>query len=266
MEQFKETIRNYTNEQLCDQYIRHREEYLPEVQQLLDAEVKFRNINIEEVAASRRGEAEIETIHLDSKDFKPFDHVFNRIDLQLATAILRENGIVHFVDNPKSTDSIPLEGEASKPFTIHVHESVFEKAHDVLDEHFEKHDGRYKLKNMGVKEQLKAFSFHDLHLSEKEALETVEVGFTPDEKAVIEKFGKKVLEECDRIETEQNRVFFYYDSIEPLIVHLSGKDETLLTRTELLTILEIVQVFVDDSTFPSFMEESISILLSFFIS
>lgn len=264
MEQFKEAIRNYSDEQLFEQYTRHREEYLPEVQILLDAEVKRRNLDLEKFPAT--GQTEIETIHLDSKDFKPFNHIFNRIDLQLATAILRENGIVYFVDNPQSTDTIPLEDEASKSFSIHVHESVFDKAHVLLDEHFEKHDGRYRVKNSGVKEQLKTFSFNDLHLSEKEAREKVKVEFTPEEKAVITTYGKKVLDECDRIESEQNRVIFYYDAIEGLCAQLSEDEELSLTRTELLTILEILQIYVDNTDFPSFMEESIATLLSFFMS
>jgi hypothetical protein len=266
MDQFKEVIRNYTDEQLFDQYTRHREEYLPEVQALLDAEFKKRNLDTRQTAPSDGAEPEIETIHLDSKDFKPFDHVFNRIDLQLATAILRENGIVFYIDNPKSTDTIPLEDEASKPFTIHVHERVFDKAHELLDEHFEKSDGRYRAKNMGVKDRLRSFSFNDLHLSEIEAAEIIEVDFTAEEKSAIVAFGKKVLEECDKIEAEQSRVIFYYDTIEDLIGHLSSDGELLLSRTELLTILEILQIFLDDAAFPSFMNESISTLLSFFMN
>jgi hypothetical protein len=90
--------------------------------------------------------------------------------------------------------------------------------------------------------------------------------FTSEEKNTITAYGKKVLEEYERIEAEQSRVIFYYDTIESLCDHLSDEEELSLTRTELLTILEILQIFVDNADFPSFMEESIATLLSFFMS
>ena len=63
-----------------------------------------------------------------------------------------------------------------------------------------------------------------------------------------------------------NRWDFYFDSIDPLIDRLSCDEEHILTKTELLTILEILQIFCDASDFPEFMEEPINALLSFFDS
>jgi hypothetical protein len=60
-------------------------------------------------------------------------------------------------------------------------------------------------------------------------------------------------------------VLFYYDSIEPLIERLQESGRTTLSRSDLLTTLEILQVYVDDPALPSSMEEAISQLLSFFL-
>jgi hypothetical protein len=92
------------------------------------------------------------------------------------------------------------------------------------------------------------------------------VVLTPEEKETVIRLGKRVLDEGDAIEQQQERVIFYYDSIESLITLLSAKTEARLTRTDLLTILEILQIFCDDPAFPPFMEESAGALLAFFLS
>ncbi len=266
MEQLKEEIKNFSDELLLNQFIHHQGEYTPEAVAILNAEIKRRNLDIEKTIEQLKKQENSEMIHLDSKDFLQFDHIFTRIDFELASVILRDNKIPFYADNPQSSNTLPLENEAEKPFLIHVHKTAIEQAHELLDEHFEKIDGKYQLKKMSIKEQLKAFSFHELHLSQKEAAEIVKVVLTPEEKEIIIRYGKRVLEEGDRIEQQQDRVIFCYDSIETLFGHFSHDEEQSLTKTDLLTILEILQIFSDDPEFPSLMDESILTLLSFFLS
>lgn len=268
MQQLKDELQNYSDEQLIKQLLLHHEEYTPEALVLLKNEVEKRNLDVEKQKdlLSGKNESDLKVIQLDTKDFQQFDHMFNRMDLELAAVILRDNQIPFYADNPKSSNTLPLEAEAERQFSIHVHTSGMEKAHELLDEHFDKVEGRYRLKKMSVREQLKAFSFYELHLSEIEAAEKVEVIFTDQEKEIITRFGRKILEECDQIEKKQDRVLFYFDTIESIIAYLSEGENRSLSKTELLTVLEILQVFCDDSQFPLFMDEVISNLLGFFLS
>ena len=77
--------------------------------------------------------------------------------------------------------------------------------------------------------------------------------------------GRRLLDEADSVEQTQERVLFYYDSIEPLITRLEEHDSGSLSRTDLLTMLEILQVYIDDPAFPASMDEAVSTLLGFFI-
>ena len=276
MEQLREGIKNFTDDQLIDIVVFHKKEYTPEALVLIDEEIKRRNLDIVKMSSAKNRMDESTDVQLDNEDFTRFDHVFNHMDIQLAAAVLRENGIIFYIDNPSSSDTIPLEGESVRQFTIHVHNSAIEAAHALLDEHFEKQDGKYRLKEMGVRARLKAFNFHDIQISEKDAAEMVDVSLTQQEKEVIVHYGKRVVNEIDQLEQEKCnsgeseplgfRAVFYFDSIDPLIDRLSCDEEHILTKTELLTILEILQIFCDASDFPEFMEEPINALLSFFDS
>jgi hypothetical protein len=114
--------------------------------------------------------------------------------------------------------------------------------------------------NIANQNQLKSY-FHDIHIAEKEVNELIEVGFSPEEIKVITGYGQRLLTEVDTI--EEQRVVFFYDSVEPLL-ELLQKNTDKLTRTDLLTILEILQIYCDDPQFPEFMDEAILTLLSFF--
>ena len=120
------------------------------------------------------------------------------------------------------------------------------------------------MKHSGVKERLKAFNFHDLHITEQQAYELLEVSFTEKENEVIVSYGNRLLSEADEIEDKQERVLFYYDSIEALTEKLQSNEAGHLNRSDLLAILEILQVFCIEDDFPAFMDESISTLLGFF--
>ncbi len=267
MKHLQELIKNYSNENLLEQYLDHQEEYTPEALKIIKKEIVVRNIRQEEIDIFLRNKNDLleEKQTLDTKDFAPFDHTFSHTDIILAIAVLRDSKVVFYVDNPASTDTIPLESAASRRFGIHVHKDSIPKAHELLDEHFIKEDGLYIFKHAGAIDRLKAFSFHDLHLNEFEAAEKIEVSLTSDERRVIIYYGNRLLNEVDTIELSQERVVFYYDSIESLIKYLKGDNNKLLSRSDLLTILEILQIYCEDEVFPSTMSDSISSLLGFFM-
>ncbi len=266
MEHLQEVIQTYSNDNLLEQYIDHQEEYTPEALKILKKEIENRKINQDEIDNYlKRKEVIIEnSTPLDTKDFTIFDHSFSQTDILLATTILRDGKVIFFINNPESSDTIPLESESTKRFTIRVHKDSIEKAHELLEEHFTKEDGVYLFKHAGAIERLKAFSFHDLHLSEIEASEEVEVALTDDERRVIIHYGNRLLNEVDEIEKTQERVVFYYDSVDYLIEYLGGSENKFLSRSDLLTILEILQIYCQDEEFPSAMNDSIAKLLGFF--
>ncbi len=272
MKELQEELKNISDDQLIDNYLYHKEDYTAEALALMENEIKARGLDIGRTSSGEIKEQSSEKFDLKSEDFIKFDHVFGQFDIQLAAAVLRDNGIIFYIDNPESSETIPLEGIAERQFTIHVHKNFMEAARELLDEHFHKSEGKYKLREIGAIGRLKAFTFHDIHISEKEAVETVDVSLTAEEKETIIKYGKRVLSEIDRIEGrgvgEEGgfRAVFYFDNIESLITRLAGKENLLLTKTDLLTILEILQIFCDEKEFPAFMEPSIGEILNFFQS
>lgn len=263
MDLLKESIKDFSDEELINQYVNHRGDYTPEAFSILEEEVNSRNIDKSLLEKEKKPVVEIKKgqLSLDSNDFIQFENTFSRSDLLVAISILKENEILFFADNPSPADSFPIESEVLKRFSIHVHKEHAEKAHQLLDEHFEKVGSDYLSKYCGTKDQLKTFNFHDIRISEKEAKELIDVGFSSEEVEVITRYGQRLLDEVDTI--EEQRVVFFYDSVEPLL-ELLQKNIDKLTRTDLLTVLEILQIYCDDPQFPEFMDEAIMTLLSFF--
>ena len=266
MEDLKTAVQKYSNDYLLEQFIDCQEDYTPDALKLLKSEIDSRKISQDEIDSFLKRKEVVfdEKKPLDTKDFVQFDHQFSHTDIILAVTVLRDSKVIFYVDNPV-TDTIPLESEAVKRYTIHVHGDYIEKAHELLDEHFVKVDGVYSFKYAGAIDRLRSFSFHDLNLTELEAAESIEVDLSGDERAVIIRYGKRLLEEVDQIEASQERVVFYYDSVEALIEYLSDESNTELCRSDLLAILEILQIYSGETDFPPSMNDSIATLLSFFL-
>jgi hypothetical protein len=268
VDELRKMITGYEDAYLLDQYFNRKNEYTPEALEVLREEIERRKINEAQLRQYISTRADIKMdgpVRLKSEDFVQFDHVFSHTDILLAHAILRETGVPFYIDNPSSSDTIPLESEAQKVYTIHVHKDSADTAHAALDEAFSKSDGVYVLKYSSVRDRLRAFNFHDLHINEHVAAEQVEVAFTPEEKVVIQKLAQRLLAEADEIEQQQGRVLFYYDTFEPLIELLSEPRRTTLSRTELLAVMELLQVYCDDPQFPAAMEGTVATLLAFFL-
>jgi|WetSurMetagenome_2_1015567.scaffolds.fasta_scaffold244708_2 hypothetical protein len=263
MSDLRTAIGEMTDEALLSA-LRTTNDYTEDALSIIREEIERRGLSVD-AAGTDKDEGEVRPIKLNAKDFLPFDHSFSKTDLIIARAMLQENTIPFFEDNPSSTPTLPIESETELLYTIHVHKEYAEKAHTILDEHFLKVDNRYLLKYSGARDRLKAFNFSDIRLSEKEAAVEAEVDFSDEEKNCIISLGQRLLSEADAIEQKQERVLFYYDSIEPIIERLGDNKELSLSLSDLLTILEILQVYADDPALPATMDEAISQLLSFFL-
>ncbi|HEX2957112.1 MAG TPA: hypothetical protein VHO70_09775 [Chitinispirillaceae bacterium] len=264
MEMLQEKVKEYSDEFLLKQFFNHKDEYQPDALELIKKELEVRNIDHSSLPAAMKSIKLPEIKTYKAEDFIEFDHTFSSIDILLASSILRDSEVAFFVDHV-SDSSLPIESKAAEVFKIKVHHDYIEKSHELLDEHFEKKDGRYLLKINTPRERLKAFSFSDIRLSEQEDKPFLSVSLSSDERVAITKYGRRLLDEVDTIESENDRVIFYYDSIEDLIDLLNKKDTISIHKSQLLAILEILQVYCDDAEYPSFLDETSSNILGFFI-
>ena len=136
MEQLLESVLEFSDEYLLDQYRNHAEEYTEEALKVLAEEIGRRKLGDIEIKKSPQTEKKKNTLELDSDDFEELDHSFSHTDLLLAVAMLRDNEILFYVHNMAS-DTLPLESEATVRFAIHVHKSKLKKAEKLIEEHFE---------------------------------------------------------------------------------------------------------------------------------
>lgn len=261
MESLKEALQYYSDEQLLDQYTNHREEYTEEALTVMKDEIVRRGIEEKDAQKEmlEKGES-IASIpgNLGKEDFATLEHGFSRADILTAYAILRDSNIVFYIDKPDSEEGQHL-------YTMHVLKSSFDQARELLGEHFEPgEEGNYVLRDSDLKTRLKAFSFSDVHISDKAAKEQLEVSFSDEERAEFAQLGERLLREADMIEEEQERVIFFYDSLEEMIEKLKDQKVLKLTRTDLLTILEVCQIYCDDPQFPHVLDGTVASLLSFF--
>jgi hypothetical protein len=268
MDDLRSAISEYADDHLLNEYHHHQGQYTSEALDLMRQEIATRGLDGAKPGPSAGGRGETDegkVLHFSAEDLVQFDHSFSRTDLLLATAMLQEKKIPFHIDNPESTDTLPIQSESEMRFTVRVHKDFVDESHALLDEHFVKADNKYILKYTGARDRLNAFNFHDIHLSEKEGAEELDVSFTADEKKVLTALAKRLLTEAEAIETAQDRVLFYYDAIGPLVERLNEPDRTALSRNDLLAILEILQVYVADPSLPASMDEAIAQLLAAFL-
>jgi hypothetical protein len=108
MEQLLESVLEFSDEYLLDQYRNHAEEYTEEALKVLAEEIGRRKLGDIEIKKSPQTEKKKNTLELDSDDFEELDHSFSHTDLLLAVAMLRDNEILFYVHNMAS-DTLPLE-------------------------------------------------------------------------------------------------------------------------------------------------------------
>jgi hypothetical protein len=262
MSDLKKTIKDFADDFLLDQYLHNRDEYTQEALTMMEEEIAARKLSIQnaqDAAANRQP-----VIDLATEEFVPFDHGFYQTDLLLAQAVLRDEKIPFIVDSTNSSDVLPLESETMQCFTIHVPQSLHEKAHALIDEHFIKSEGFYTVKYSGVKDRLKLLTFTEIPLSQKQLSEEVEVQFTDQEIAALTRYTQKLLAEADTVEQQMDRMVFYYDNLEESLQHLKEKGREQFSRMDLLTLLEVLQIYCDAPDFPPLLEGTAEALLTFF--
>jgi hypothetical protein len=265
--QLHETIKNYTDRFLVEQFYLSRDQYTEEAAKALEEEIGRRGIKQEEidsVLSADSGDEEVRIVHYDKKDFTLLDGAFTTNDSLLVRSMLEQHKIPSFADN--SAALLPFNGEELDTHLVkfYVHNDSIEAARAVIAEHYDLKEGRYIIKYNDLKTRLKSFNFYEIPPYILESKEIVDVEFAPEEKAVLETFGSRLLNEVDLIESTQERVVFYYDSIENFLDRLRSKDKPRFTRNDLLTALEILQIYCDDPDFPDAAGGVIEALIGFF--
>jgi hypothetical protein len=262
MADLKDTIKTFSDEYLLELYHNRGEEYTQDAVQMMEAEIALRNIGKEEDNSAVKKDEIV--LDLANAEFVPFDHSFYQTDLLFAQAILRDEKIPCIVDSGNWGDVLPVESEASQSFTIHVPQIMLEKAHQLIDEHFIRSEGYYQLRYSEVKDRLTLLSFNEIPLSQKQLEEEVEVQFTAQEKTALIPYLNKLLQQADELEEKTQRVVFYYDNIEECLSHITRNNREQFSRMDLLTILEVLQIYCDDTDFPEYLLRTAEALLTFF--
>lgn len=250
MSDLRYQIKEFTDDFLLEQYYRKRNEYTTESIAILEEEIQKRGITMSEADYEEQHKDEHYTI----EDFQRFPHGFNYTDLLIAVAILKDSDIPHAVENMESSDTLPIEAEAEKYFQIRIPNALMEKALELIDNQFISENGVYKVKLDSLKDKLKAFSLAGLHLTDEEITEEVEMDFTPEAIDVTLKYVNKLIDNADDIEREKGIMIFYYDNLGCCSDTLLA-DGNRYTKEDLLTVIEVLQIFCEEPGYPDFLDE-----------
>jgi hypothetical protein len=264
--ELRDNIREFDDEFLVDQFTSHRDEYTEEALGIMDEEIRERGLD-ERIASSLSDSAEAAATS-DGKaytadQFVALDEPFSRTDLLIAHAMLREENVPFFVDAAGSSEALPLEAESSPHYTIHVHQDHLDQARELIDAHFHKTEGRYVTRYSGPRDRLKAFGFHEVPFTEAELEEEVDVSFTDSEREAIRGYVIRLMNEADAVEERTGQVLFYYDNLEEVSRRLEKGTEASLSRADLLTILEALQIYCDEQGYPESLDSVADGLLNF---
>jgi hypothetical protein len=285
MEGLKEILSNYTDKELLDRYKTCRGDYVEEAVKLFDEELARRGLDPEAHAAARDSvEAAVEAAVASAKnlkraDFAPLPHPFLKADVVTADAVLRGSNVPYIIEERRDgsagqdgagavimgqTGAVELPPGPAQ-FNIMVYKDAMEKARELIGEHFEAGigDGVYVPRRTDVVDRLKSFSLYDIRMSDAAEAERLAVDFTEKERGALIKLAETLVAEADRIEEEQGRVVFFYDSMEPLAGKL--KNGEALTRTDFLAIIELCQIYCDDPRYDAELNQTAASILSFFL-
>jgi hypothetical protein len=259
--EFIERISLMPDDELLEAVIHKHAEYTEPALELLKAEMHERGLKETSLKIS---EEEAAQPLLTPEDFIPLENGFSATDLIVVQAILQEHKIPFIIPRPHLSSMLPVEETASAFFAVNVHKARIEEAKKALHEHFDPQGDAYQLKHTHPRERLRAFSFHDVRFSDSEMEETVDVTFPEGEKTAILALINKLLIEIDQVEKDLGRPIFFYDNLEDINAILTGTMDADFTRTDLMTILEVLQIYSDRADFPQILDEVIVSLLGFF--
>jgi len=268
MENLREMLADFSDDQLVDEYNKRRGDYTEEAQKVLLEEITKRGINLEAAQESASSQAaEIEKVlapgsRVGREDFIPLDLVFAKTDVLIANAMLRDSKVPYFVKESGEKER----ADGLETFKVCVYKDAVNEAAAIIEEHFcESADGggRYILRESDVINRLKSFSLYDINFSDAAANEKLDASLGEQESDSLITLAEAIIEEAETIEEEQGRVVFFYDSMEPLISKLKGKGG--FTRTDFLAIIEICQIYCEDERYNPVLNQTVSSILSFFL-
>lgn len=257
----EQVVRGYEDEFLLEQYFVKRDEYEQEALDVMGREIERRGFTDEQLAPYREQQLPgSDTAENEDIEFVPFDDTFSRTDLLLVHTILRDGGVPFYVDNPPST-VVPLAAESDRRYKIHVRGDKSEQAHELLDQHFHREEGEYRLKHTSVLDRLRGFSFLEVRLSEVELDEEVTITLSDQERESIAAYVRRLMGEIDAV--EQQRPVFHFDNAEPVLERVERGGGSL-RMIDLLTIVEVLQIYCDEPGFPLALVDASGALLDLF--
>lgn len=265
MSEIRDKIKEFGDEFLLEQFYLKKSDYTEEALALMKEEISLRNLEDNVYVERKEKSPDDKEKEIEMEELIPLENKFNRTDLVLAQSILTEEKIPFYVTSSTHSSAIPLEAETINSYSISIPKSQLEKAVESLSKHFHSTDGLFSAKYSNIKERLKSFCFYDISLSVDELEEKVNVQFSPEESIQIDLYVKKLIEEAETIERESEKVLFYVDNLHECLNHLQDKNYTGFTRTDLLTILEALQVYCENEDFPPVLESTAEAILNFFI-
>jgi hypothetical protein len=268
----REQVQGYSTPFLLEQYVHMRDEYTAEAVKIMEEELAQRNIRAAEIEEYRSksligedaGSGNVKVRHLRRDDFVKLDGTFSRNDGFLVRAMFGDEEVPFFADTSVQYSAIPGQENAPRPVTVYVHKDALEKAAALIGAHFDLADGVYRVKYSDVKQRLTSFNFYEIQQSEIDTAEITGVHFSREEIDALVHYGKRLLSEIDDIENRDGRIVFNFDNVEGLIGRLS-EEKPGLTKADLITALEILQIYCGDAEFGKSAEGIAEALLGFFL-
>ncbi len=255
---------------MLEQFVYLRDQYTPEAIAIFEKEISVRGISKEQIkefveqtqAGEHTDSNAVSVKHLRKEDFSCLDGFFITTHSHLLTAMLADGKIPHYLD--AASDLGPHKpADTKKYMRLFIHKDSLEAASKLIDTHFDRIDNVYSIKYSDVVDRLNAFSFQDIVHGDIDDAVIEGIDLSKTEKDVLIRYAGKLLNEIDAVETQQQRIVFFFDNCEDLIEKLESEGSAL-TKNDLLTALEVLQIYCKDEGFGDVAATIAEELLEFF--
>lgn len=256
---------------LLEQYVHQRNEYTPQAVAILEQEIARRKLGQADIDAFAKQSligdegmaGNVEVQHFKRDDFVKLEGAFAKNASGLIRAMFADENVPYFMD--ANVTMSPLGGQdANNLVHVYVHKDFMDKATALVATHFDCAGGMFTVKYSDARERLKSFSFQDIQHAELDTADIMDVSFSPEEKELMMKYALRLGNEIDAIENSQGRIVFFFDNVEELAERLA-ENNSALSKTDLLTALEILQIYCDEPEFPQTGLGIADALLSFLV-
>ncbi|MDD5676072.1 MAG: hypothetical protein PHC61_18010 [Chitinivibrionales bacterium] len=249
-----EQLARWNNDYLREQYRNHRDQYTPAALELISHEMTRRGIVVNNETATVAPGAPEAGVTLQPDECVPLSHPLHINDTTIAAPLLREAHI------PFLMTPVAVPGEALTQVNFLVRPQDKQNAEETLLRHFALVNGTMRIQYEDVRQHLRGFDPSSSSLSGIHEME-LEIHLSPAEREAIGVLGRRLLTEVDAVEAAQERVVFYYDNIEAVIDKINSA-EAALNPSDMMTVLEILQIYADDPLFPALLWDSAKALLN----